>query len=77
MLGYLRAIGDRRTGEARERMEFETFVIIVLVVVALLTYGMSAGRRASRWRNQRSCVACGAANPMFAQFCRRCGQRLS
>jgi predicted amidophosphoribosyltransferase len=58
-------------------MEFETFVIIVAVALILVFATLSSGRRrALRSGQQRQCAACGAAHPPFAQFCRRCGQRL-
>ena len=57
-------------------MEFETFVIIVAVVVLVLIFSMGAGRRNALRFGQRLCHSCGAAHPPFAQYCRRCGQRL-
>lgn len=56
-------------------MEFETFVIIVAVVVIVLIATASTRRRGSLMQ-QRLCGSCGAGHPPFAQFCRRCGQRL-
>jgi len=55
-------------------MEFETFVIIVAVVVIVLIATASTRRRGLM--QQRLCGSCGASHPPFAQFCRRCGQRL-
>ena len=55
-------------------MEFETYVIIVAVVVILLVATASTRRRG--FLQQRMCRSCGASHPPFAQFCRRCGQRL-
>ena len=55
-------------------MEFETFVIIVAVVVIVLIATASTRRRGLM--HQRLCGSCGASHPPFAQFCRRCGQRL-
>jgi ribosomal protein L40E len=56
-------------------MEFETFVIIVAVVVIVLVATASTRRRGG-FLPQRMCRSCGASHPSFAQFCRRCGQRL-
>lgn len=56
-------------------MEFETFVIIVAVVVIVLIATAST-RRQRGLMQQRLCGSCGASHPPFAQFCRRCGQRL-
>ena len=67
------ATGHRPRGE---RMEFETFVIIATIVIVVLIFSMSSGRRRMLHMQQRICGACGAAHPPFAQFCRRCGQRL-
>jgi len=55
-------------------MEFETFVIVVGVVLIVLISTWTS-RRQGRF-GQRMCGSCGAAHPPFAQFCRRCGQRL-
>ena len=57
-------------------MEFDTFLIIVAVVVVLLFTGIGFNRRGGVRMQSRMCRACGAAHPPFAQFCRRCGQRL-
>jgi hypothetical protein len=58
-------------------MEFDMFVIIATVVVIVLIFSISQGRRNPGWPGQqRVCGSCGAAHPPFAQFCRRCGQRL-
>lgn len=57
-------------------MEFETFVIIVAVALIFVFVSIASGRRHAGRAGQRTCAACGAAHPPFAQFCRRCGQRL-
>jgi len=57
-------------------MPFETFVIILTVVVIVLILSGSASRRNALRPDQRPCGSCGAAHPPFAQYCRRCGQRL-
>jgi hypothetical protein len=57
-------------------MEFEAFVIIVTLVVVAFIVSVAAGRRNISRMQQRVCGACGAPHPPFAQFCRRCGQRL-
>jgi predicted amidophosphoribosyltransferase len=57
-------------------MEFETFVIIVAVALIFVFVSVASGRRHVARGGQRQCAACGAAHPPFAQFCRRCGQRL-
>ena len=55
-------------------MEFDVFVLIATVVVVVLIFSISQGRR--HLPMQRVCGSCGAPHPPFAQFCRRCGQRL-
>ena len=57
-------------------MEFDVFVIITTLVVVVLIFSISQGRRGMLRMQQRVCGSCGAAHPPFAQFCRRCGQRL-
>ncbi|HEY8746828.1 MAG TPA: zinc-ribbon domain-containing protein [Tepidisphaeraceae bacterium] len=57
-------------------MEFEAFVIVVTLVVVAFIVSVAAGKRNMSRMPQRTCVSCGAAHPPFAQFCRRCGQRL-
>jgi ribosomal protein L40E len=57
-------------------MEFDGFLIIVALVVAVFIVSIAAGRRNGNRMQGRMCRACGAAHPPFAQFCRRCGQRL-
>lgn len=57
-------------------MEFDTFVIIVAVALIFVFVSIAAGRRNAARTGQRVCGSCGAGHPPFAQFCRRCGQRL-
>jgi hypothetical protein len=60
-----------------ERMEFETFVIIVAVVlIFVMVTIVGSNRRNAARLGQRVCQSCGAAHPPFAQYCRRCGQKL-
>ena len=57
-------------------MEFEAFVVVVTLVVAAFIVSVAAGKRNLGRIQGRMCRSCGAAHPSFAQFCRRCGQRL-
>jgi ribosomal protein L40E len=57
-------------------MEFETFVIIVAVVLIFVMVTIASNRRHAARLDQRVCQSCGAAHPPFAQYCRRCGQKL-
>ena len=57
-------------------MGFETFVILVAVVIFLLVVSMASSRRDGARTDFRLCQSCGAGHPPFAQYCRRCGQRL-
>lgn len=57
-------------------MPFETFVVILTVVVIVLILSGSGGRRNAPPMHPRACRSCGAGHPPFAQYCRRCGQRL-
>jgi len=57
-------------------MEFDGLVVIVTVVVILVIIGFGQGRRSLSRRQGRVCQGCGTPHPPFAQFCRRCGQRL-
>jgi hypothetical protein len=57
-------------------MEFDVFVVIATVVVVVLIFSISQSRRHVLGMQPRICGSCGAAHPPFAQFCRRCGQRL-
>ena len=57
-------------------MEFEAFVVVVTLVVAAFIVSVAAGRRRFRGIAGTMCRSCGATHPPFAQFCRRCGQRL-
>ena len=57
-------------------MEFDTFVIIGMLVLVVFFVNASLFRRRADRMQQRVCRACGAPHPSFAQFCRRCGQRL-
>jgi predicted amidophosphoribosyltransferase len=55
--------------------EFDGIVVIATVVIVLII--ARQGRRNYLARNQgRVCPTCRAIHPPFAQFCRRCGQRL-
>ena len=56
--------------------EFDGIVVIITVVI-VLTIIARQGRRSYLQHNRgRMCPQCGMAHPPFAQFCRRCGQRL-
>jgi ribosomal protein L40E len=57
-------------------MEFETFVIIVAAALILVFMSIASNRRNASRLEQRLCQSCGAAHPPFAQYCRRCGQKL-
>ena len=57
-------------------MEFEAFVIVVTLVVAAFIVSVAAGKRNLGRMQGRMCRSCGATHPPFAQFCRRCGQRI-
>jgi ribosomal protein L40E len=72
----LAGIGWRRPG-SRAIMEFGTFLIIAATVLLIVVVGMRSNRRNAAWMDHRSCRACGAGHPPFAQYCRRCGQRLA
>ena len=73
----LRASAGPGQREGERGMEFETFVIIVAVTLIFVFITIASGRRHGAGRlGQRVCPTCGAAHPPFAQFCRRCGQRL-
>lgn len=56
-------------------MEFDGMVVIVTVVIVLMII-VRQGRRTLARNQGRVCSNCGAVHPPFAQFCRRCGQRL-
>jgi hypothetical protein len=56
--------------------EFDGMIVIVTVVVILVIIGFSQGRRSLSRMQGRVCPGCGMTHPPFAQFCRRCGQRL-
>ncbi len=59
-------------------MSFPTFVILVVVaVVFILLITSGSPNRRGQQGPQRACANCGATHPHFAQFCRRCGKRLS
>jgi ABC-type nitrate/sulfonate/bicarbonate transport system permease component len=57
-------------------MEFEAFVVIVAAVLILVILTAASGRRGVSRAQGRVCRTCGASHPMFAQYCRRCGQKL-
>ena len=54
------------------------FLIMTVVVVVLVLWALkaSARQRAARPFGAGACANCGTSHPNFAQFCRRCGQRL-
>jgi sensor c-di-GMP phosphodiesterase-like protein len=52
---------------------FVSFVAIMLVAFLLRT--LTSSRRRMN-RAMRECKACGATQPGFAKFCRRCGRAL-
>lgn len=55
---------------------FLMFVIFVtIMLVAFLFRTLRANRRSVNYRT-RECSACGATQPGFAKFCRRCGKVL-
>lgn len=56
-------------------MEF-IFLIIVVVLIALAVTARQNRRHAEQAR-MRLCGRCGAGHPPFADYCRRCGMRLS
>ena len=51
------------------------FVFVVVLVVVVLVAVLSGRGRGRGWA-QRICKSCGASHPVYARFCRRCGQRL-
>lgn len=57
------------------------FVILLLLVVALAIRAMVATARRhrdhARLTEGRICRSCGQNHPPFAQFCCRCGEKLS
>jgi hypothetical protein len=56
--------------------EFDGIVVMATVFIVLVIIARQ-GRRNYLARNRgRQCSNCGAVHPPFAQFCRRCGQRL-
>jgi predicted amidophosphoribosyltransferase len=50
------------------------FILILLLAVVFIVMVISPRRRNGVTRNQRTCPQCGADNPGFAQYCRRCGK---
>jgi hypothetical protein len=55
---------------------FTMFVIFVaMMLVVFLVRTVMTGRRNVNLMT-RECKACGAAQPGFARFCRRCGKAL-
>jgi len=53
--------------------------IITLAVAAVLFviwFTMTQHRRHAARTQQRLCKGCGASHPAYANYCRRCGQRL-
>jgi predicted amidophosphoribosyltransferase len=58
-------------------MEFETFVVIVVVALIFVIATVASHRRAASRAAQRTCSACGAPHPGFARYCRRCGQKFT
>lgn len=60
-------------------MELDPFTLFVICVgimlVAFLTRTLMTSRRHVD-RSTRECKACGATQPGFARFCRRCGRGL-
>ncbi len=60
-------------------MVFAEFVTVVVIVVVVLMLVMTASqnRRHTFRTDLRLCRGCGASHPPFAQFCSRCGRKLS
>jgi predicted amidophosphoribosyltransferase len=60
-------------------MELDPFTLFVLVVaimlVAFLLRTLISNRKSTN-ESTRECRACGATQPGFAKFCRRCGRAL-
>ena len=55
---------------------FTLFVIFVaIMLVGFLVRTLRSNRRAGNL-NAKECQACGATQPGFAKFCRRCGRAL-
>jgi hypothetical protein len=52
------------------------FVVMLVAFIAIVIITGSRPRRHLGLGNVRPCSGCGQDNPGFAQFCRRCGQRL-
>ena len=59
-------------------MELDPFTLFVFLVaimlVAFLVRTLTSSRRSVN--STRECKACGATQPGFAKFCRRCGRAL-
>ena len=51
------------------------FIFLVIAVVVFLIIRVLGGPRHPRGET-RLCRACGASQPGFARFCRRCGRQL-
>ena len=56
-------------------MHLDAMTIFWIVFLFMLLRITSLRRRARR-SNSGKCCSCGADNPPFANFCRRCGQRI-
>jgi ribosomal protein L40E len=51
--------------------------IIVILLLVFVLIALASGRNSRKAaRDSRICTSCGAGSPPFAQYCRRCGQRL-
>jgi ribosomal protein L40E len=53
-----------------------TFLFILLMVAIVLMIIKAGGSDRRLQGSQRICPNCREASPRFAQFCRRCGQKL-
>lgn len=53
------------------------FLFMVALVVFVIVIAVKKGRRAGGgMMGLRTCRACGQGHPGYAEFCRRCGQKL-
>lgn len=53
------------------------FFVIVAVAVLVIVWTALRSRKFMAESGLKICAACATPNPMQAQFCRKCGKRLS
>jgi ribosomal protein L40E len=73
---FLRADDSQVAGGAVDAFDLPPmFIFLVVLVVIVTIVSIKASSRAQR-PGQQMCRACGATQPGFAKFCRRCGREL-